>query len=319
MKKLLLFWLVLMFSTLLVRAATVDVTFNQQGKIIYDVPFNVVVNADVHGNKMAGYDLTISSSSEKISFAGVSVGLAQDYFVVDTTFSGTKDGGKSYRLKVNPKGSTSLEASSSTPIFTLNGLKFIGAASGQNDKVIILNKVDDAKGIGAAVASKGLGGADLTVFATDSAVLTPAFSSCGDGYVAYIDPSQTGMSSGKAVEFCDKALNTQGCVDDCTYIKSTHKIQGQESLAKLKQCPQGTGCVLEALTPRVRLLAKLNAIFNLPTAATEKSCFPYAGHPEAKAPIGFCISGGATDGSAEGLTDQVPAVLNALREFYGIK
>ena len=319
MKKLLLFGLMVVLSTLFVGAAVVDVTFDQSGKIIYDMPFSVVVKADVHSNKMAGYDLTVSSASGKISFEGASVVLAQDYFVIDSTFSGSKDNGKSYRLKVNPKGSTSLEAPSTTPIFTLSGLKFVGAGSGPGDVVVIVKSADDVKGIGVATVSKGLGGVDLTVSATDSAVLSPTFSSCTDGFVAYIDPSQTGISGGKAMEFCDKTLNPTGCADDCTYIRSTHKVNGQESLAKLKQCPLGTSCVLVALTARERLLAKLNAIFNLPTAVTEKSCFPYAGHPEAKAPTGFCISGGATDGSAEGLTDQVPAVLNALREFYAIK
>lgn len=258
---------------------TVETEFQVvQDKIVYGMPFNVRFKINTHDREFAGYDFTFSSEGKKIDFSSASASLSNGNFESSGTFTGSKDSGKSYRVKASTK-SVSDKSSSLATIFTLNNLKFTGVATGSSSKITLTMMRDSSLGIEGPIIDPGLNEPKELVFsaaASESSLIEPLLSSCGDGFVGYVDPSPaTGDPSGKTWEKCDDGnmagsaapsyiTDQDGCSSDCSILDMDYTCSGTGAW-------QRTSC--SPLSPKQIMGGKFSALL-------QGNCYP-EGHPAA--------------------------------------
>ena len=306
-QKLLIIPLLLLFFAPLAIAADADFTFSIPEKIVYDVPFPVQLHVNSHGVSFIDYDLSVGTNNGKALF---SPGVQRvDQFQLVGGLSGPQENGLYYRVRTETNGNTLATAAPSN-LLTLSNVRVSGTLD--CGFTFILRSVPQK------MLTAAQSGVDFTITSQDSTVVIPQLSLCGDGVVGYVDSNQDGIKqSSENNEACDPALlGGDGCSADCRYIKSTHKIQGQTSLASKFACDFGSrDCTLQPLLAQDRLLAKLNAIFNIPADVSDQkpSCFPYVGHPDAITfeNGGFCVT-------EKSIARQVPLLREVLLEYYEI-
>ncbi|GEM_PF-3251765 len=294
-----------------VSAADAKISFVVPGKVASDVPFAVQVQVDTSGVNAIDYDLSVGTD-KGVGIFGAGLNK-NDSFNLVNALSGPQDTGVTYRVRTETNGKTYKSAGPQS-LFTLSNVKLLSDGTGSTFVLKDSPQKTMTPAPGEALAS---------VIGQASSAVTVEPSVCGDGIVGYVDANNNGkFDQGEVKEACDTKLEGgQGCSADCTYIDAGYKIKGTKSLVEKTVCDfASTTCGLEQLQPRERLLAKLNAIFNLPQDGSG-NCFPYKGHPandktskdyNVQKLKGFCVT-------AEGVVDQIPPLLDALKEFYSLK
>ncbi len=284
--------IILLLSLVMLLAFSVysdaDVQFVLPDPVVKNVPFH--------------FDVQMKSSEPvaRIQFyvTGEKQGVVFQKSMVGTWLSGTtinqnevQDSGHVWKFNIGPKGTINDKSDSYKNVVTL-------WSKVSTDDSLKLQGKDD-------LVAKFPGGESIKINSVASSFVVKD-SICGDGVVGY-------LADGVTPEACDTKINPEGCSKDCSYIEGTHKIQGSGSLALAPQCALGARqgeCVLVKLEKLDLLSAKLDAIFGLKTNGTP-GCFPYKDHPSIKEGKGFCIV-------KEGVAQQIPELLKALRVFYNI-
>ena len=263
---------------------TVNLAFQVQNptSIFYGLPFSVVVQANTQNREFSGYDLSISSASEKVTFGGASITQSNLYAADGLGFSGLKLSNKAYRLKAVAKTSASHKTDSLQAIFTLNNLKIVGKDN--TDKLVLLTTKDETTGIGVPAFTPGAAEPeDLKLIVhtpIESAVITPKISRCDDGWIAYVDgggdaSKEDGLytkgSNGDYNEVCEQGRtflhdgvtldnnpDNEACLDNCGKIKPGYVPDGCtfNDLTPIDK----NKCKLVPVTPKEILIARLMAI-----------------------------------------------------------
>jgi len=277
--------------------------------VVYDIPFSVNVLADTKDFPkdkppitvpILEYGVTVTSDTSKALFQSHS---KSDPATLNAK-TGSLDTNTKYRVFTDSSGNSWTPAT----LFTV-GVKFTGKPIDEKGTKIIL----DAKApVGHFFTpATGKGSPFNSIISTDSELILPQLSQCGDGVVGYVDTNINGIKdAGEAEEACDSAdgKNTDDvtkvvkCVD-CKYVAIGYQPVN---------CGFGSyGCTIKKMTSQELFLARITALVN-------KACYPDANHPAAefckdKKPIEYY-----TDNKIEGerKLEFIVQVGRILKEFF---
>lgn len=243
-----------------------------QPKVVYDIPFDVVLNVDTGDKTLVQYKLKATSSDTKA-----------------TLFSSYSDLSK---FSIQPD--TKLEGSSMVVAYTIPdaSVKFnsktlakLGQFNGLNVKGKVTNPIN-------IISDPAYSLTKFTALATDASAFTvqwegfksftPEFSKCGDGVVGYLDgydaatqkvdeAKMNGIKdNNEPNEACDPSTdaNKEKCVN-CNYVAIGYIPVN---------CGFGSySCTIKKMNSKELFLARVTALVN-------GNCYPDATHPAAE----FC-------------------------------
>ncbi len=250
--------------------------------VVYDIPFKLnVLTTTTDAAKavpILEYGVTVTSDS------------GQALFLSHIKYDPATQNAKTGPLNANAKYRVFTDSSGNSwipnPLLTLN-VKFTGIpATGEKGSKIILDAKPEVGHF--FTPATGQGTPFTSIMSTDSALITPVLSTCGDGVVGYVDVNKDGKyvpADGDVAEVCDTKLpGGEGCSDGCTYIKKEYRVKADvdinpatppKTLGEHKSCVFGSySCSLEALPARDLFLAKVGALL-------DGKCFPYNEHKDA--------------------------------------
>ncbi len=235
--------------------------------VVYDIPFSVnVLTATSDAGKpvpIIEYGVTVTSDTNRALFQSYS----SDPAALNVK-TGPLDTNTKYRVFTDSSGNSWTPAT----LFTL-GVKFTGKPADEKGTKIIL---DSKPAVGHFFTpATGKGSPFTSITSTDSGVIIPQLSKCGDGVVGYVDTNVDGINNdgdkgAKTQEACDSSdgANKDKCVN-CQYVAIGYVAQN---------CGFGSyGCTIKKMNSKELFLARVTALVN-------GNCYPDANHPAAE----FC-------------------------------
>lgn len=197
-----------------VLAQTATFTFDVPSPVVYDVPFTATMQVNSENINFIDYDLSVSSTTGRVSFATAQLNRA-DQFQLVNTLSGPQGSGTSYRIRTETNGNL-LRSAQALPLFTLRNL-FITGVQDDDGSGIQFNILDAPQSFTAAQS-----GVSFTLQPQLSSMIAPQLSRCGDEVVGYADANADGQRQGtEEQEACDDG-NTNagdGCAAQCNYVE----------------------------------------------------------------------------------------------------
>ena len=236
-------------------------TFVLPSPVIYGVPFAAEVQVDSDNINFIDYDLSVGSSSNRVSFSAAQLSRA-DPFQLAAALSGSPGGGASYRVRTETNGNV-MSSSAATRLFTLSNL-YLSGQEGTDANGLELLFSATSQSITAAQS-----GTTFTLQPEESMSFSPEISVCGDGVVGYADTNSNGIEDeGESREACDdgNGVDKDGCAAQCDYVELGWECRNTEFGQRQSECTK--------LQAREFLIQKVTALVN-------GECYPDCAHPQA--------------------------------------